>query len=91
MSLQSIFGEEDVSFYKVQTHSKGADGSLPLTSEMLLDSPSGDLFGLSQNVGMGWAPSNLLGKQVLILGTQGGIRNHDGTPIALGIILAIGK
>lgn len=84
MSLQSIFGEEDVSLYKIQTHAKGADGSLPLTPEMLLDSPSGDLFGLSQNVGMGWAPSNLLGKQVLILGTQGGIRNHDGTPIALG-------
>ncbi|MCM3095653.1 YjhG/YagF family D-xylonate dehydratase [Priestia megaterium] len=84
MSLQSIFGEEDVSLYKIQTHSKGAGGSLPLTPEMLLDSPSGDLFGLSQNVGMGWAPSNLLGKQVLILGTQGGIRNHDGTPIALG-------
>lgn len=84
MSFQSIFGEEDVSLYKIQTHSKGADGSLPLTSEMLLESPSGDLFGLSQNVGMGWAASNLLGKQVLILGTQGGIRDHDGTPIALG-------
>ena len=67
MSLHSIFGEEDASLYKVQTHSKGADGSLPLTSEMLLNSPSGDLFGLSQNVGMGWKPSNLLGKQVLIV------------------------
>ena len=44
MSLQSIFGEEDVSLYKIQTHSKGADGSLPLTPEMLLDSPSGDLL-----------------------------------------------
>lgn len=84
MSLNSIFGEENVSLYKVQTHSKGAEGSLPLTSEMLLNSPSGDLFGLTQNVGMGWKPSNLLGKQVLILGTQGGIRDHDGTPIALG-------
>lgn len=84
MSLHSIFGEENASLYKVQTHSKGADGSLPLTSDMLLNSPSGDLFGLSQNVGMGWKPSNLLGKQVLILGTQGGIRDHDGTPIALG-------
>ena len=84
MSLRSIFGEENATLYKVQTHSKGADGSLPLTSDMLLNSPSGDLFGLSQNVGMGWKPSNLLGKQVLILGTQGGIRDHDGTPIALG-------
>lgn len=51
---------------------------------MLLDSPSGDLFGLSQNVGMGWAPSRLLGKQILILGTQGGIRHENGAPIALG-------
>ena len=84
MSFQSIFGEEDVSLYKIQTHAKGADGSLPLTPDMLLESPSGDLFGLSQNVGMGWSASNLLGKQVLILGTQGGIRDHDGSPIALG-------
>jgi len=51
---------------------------------MLRDSPSGDLFGLTQNVGMGWDPAKLLGKQVLILGTQGGIRNEDGQPIALG-------
>ena len=84
MSFQSIFGDEDVSLYKIHTHAKGADGSLPLTPEMLLESPSGDLFGLSQNVGMGWSASNLLGKQVLILGTQGGIRDHDGKPIALG-------
>ncbi|MGN7286384.1 YjhG/YagF family D-xylonate dehydratase [Shouchella rhizosphaerae] len=84
MSLHLIFGDEDVSLYNIQTHAKGADGSLPLTSEMLLDSPSGDLFGLSQNVGMGWAPSRLLGKQILILGTQGGIRHENGAPIALG-------
>jgi putative YjhG/YagF family dehydratase len=51
---------------------------------MLLHSPSGDLFGLSQNVGMGWKPGELLGKQILILSTQGGIRAEDGTPIALG-------
>jgi dihydroxyacid dehydratase/phosphogluconate dehydratase len=46
--------------------------------------PSGDLFGLSQNVGMGWKPEKLRGKQVLILSTQGGMRADDGTPIALG-------
>lgn len=84
MSLESIFGEEQASLYKIQTHAAGAEGSLPLTPDMLLNSPSGDLFGLSQNVGMGWQPSNLLGKQILILGTQGGIRDHDGAPIALG-------
>jgi putative YjhG/YagF family dehydratase len=47
-------------------------------------SPSGDLFGMSQNAGMGWNPSQLLRKQFLILGTQGGIRGEDGRPIALG-------
>src|SRR5258708_34945298 len=51
---------------------------------MLLESPSGDLFGMSQNAGMGWNPSQLLRKQFLILSTQGGIRGEDGKPIALG-------
>src|SRR4051812_33747625 len=51
---------------------------------MLRESPSGDLFGLSQNVGMGWEPAGAAGKQFLILSTQGGLRAPDGTPIALG-------
>jgi putative YjhG/YagF family dehydratase len=51
---------------------------------LLLNSPSGDLFGLTQNAGMGWDPAQLLRKQFLILSTQGGIRGEDGKPIALG-------
>ena len=51
---------------------------------MLRDWPSGDLFGLTQNAGMGWKPEDLLGPQYLILSTQGGVRAPDGTPIALG-------
>jgi putative YjhG/YagF family dehydratase len=51
---------------------------------MLLTLPSGDLFGLSQNVGMGWDPAHVLGPEVLILSTHGGLRAEDGTPIALG-------
>jgi len=51
---------------------------------MLLTQPSGNLFGLSQNVGMGWDPTRLLGPEVLILSTHGGLRGEDGTPIALG-------
>lgn len=39
---------------------------------------------MSQNVGMGWKPGELNGKQFLILSTQGGIRNEDGSPAALG-------
>ncbi|RSL33961.1 YjhG/YagF family D-xylonate dehydratase [Salibacterium salarium] len=70
--------------YNIQTKAKGPEGSLPLNENMLLHSPSGDLFGLSQNVGMGWEPGKLNGKQVLILSTQGGIRGENGEPIALG-------
>ncbi|MDD9269656.1 YjhG/YagF family D-xylonate dehydratase [Paenibacillus sp. MAHUQ-63] len=77
-------GQEDHESYRLQTHAAGPQGSLPLTSDMLLNWPSGDLFGLSQNVGMGWQPDRLNGKQVLILSTQGGLRAEDGTPIALG-------
>src|SRR5277367_994428 len=51
---------------------------------MLLNAPSGNLFGLSQNAGMGWEPQKLLGSEVLILSTHGGLRAADGTPIALG-------
>ena len=51
---------------------------------MLLTQPSGNLFGLSMNAGMGWNPSHLLGPEILILSTHGGVRAPDGTPIALG-------
>jgi xylonate dehydratase len=51
---------------------------------MLLTQPSGNLFGLSMNVGMGWSPAHVLGPEVLILSTHGGVRAEDGSPIALG-------
>ncbi len=57
---------------------------LPLTAEMLLTEPSGNLFGLSQNAGMGWETSRLLDPEFLILSTHGGLRAEDGRAIALG-------
>ena len=57
---------------------------LPITPEMLLTQPSGNLFGLTQNAGMGWEPARLLDPEFLILSTHGGLRAQDGTPIALG-------
>jgi dihydroxyacid dehydratase/phosphogluconate dehydratase len=51
---------------------------------MLLTQPSGNLFGLSQNAGMGWEPSRLLDPEFLILSTHGGLRAENGEPIALG-------
>lgn len=70
--------------YEVATKAPGPLGELPLTAEMLLNSPSGDLFGLSQNAGMGWDPQKVRGKEILILSTLGGLRGEDGKPIALG-------
>ena len=51
---------------------------------MLIQRPSGDVFGWSQNAGMGWDPAALGGPEFVILSTHGGIRAADGTPVALG-------
>ncbi|CNC26056.1 YjhG/YagF family D-xylonate dehydratase [Yersinia alsatica] len=84
MSIKYIFNNENSKIYDIETHAEGPKGELPLTPEMLIDSPSGNIFALTLNTGMGWDPNKLLGTEVLILGTQGGIRAHDGSPIALG-------
>jgi putative YjhG/YagF family dehydratase len=69
---------------EVTSAAPGPRGSLPLTADMLRDSPSGDIFGLTQNAGMGWDPRELGRPQYLMLSTQGGVRAADGRPIALG-------
>src|SRR5574341_333216 len=76
--------ESDRALLEVQTAGAGPQGRLPLTAEMLLELPSGDIFGLTQNAGMGWEPRELGRPQFLMPGTQGGIRAPDGRPIALG-------
>src|SRR5713226_8890865 len=76
--------ESSKELWTVQTAGAGPSGSLPLTAEMLLESSSGDLFGLIQNAGMGWDPRELTRPQFLMLSTQGGVRAPDGHPIALG-------
>ena len=70
--------------FQIRTHAAGPQGSLPLTAEMLGSAPSGDLFGLTQNVGMGWDAALANGPQFLVLSTQGGLRSPDGKPVALG-------
>lgn len=74
----------DPSVYNVQTRADGPEGTLPLDGDFLLNAPSGDIFALSQNAGMGWDPQTLRQPEFLILSTQGGIRAPDGSPIALG-------
>lgn len=66
------------------TSGSGPAGSLPLSPEMLSTWPSGDLFGMTQNAGMGWDIKRMLGPQFLLLSTAGGMRAESGEPIALG-------
>jgi putative YjhG/YagF family dehydratase len=82
-ALSALLDTEPVLF-DVQTRAAGPSGSLPLTEELLLNAPSGDIFGLTQDAGMGWNPAELGRREFLILSTQGGIRAPDGRPIALG-------
>lgn len=81
--LDDVLGSP-ASIYDLATRAAGPSGALPLTEQMLLNWASGDLFGLTQDAGMGWNPSELGRKEFLILSTAGGLRADDGSPIALG-------
>ena len=70
--------------FQIRTRGDSPAGQLPITEEQLRESPSGDLFGLTQSAGMGWDPSALRGDSYLILNTHGGVRADDGAPVALG-------
>ena len=82
--LREWLGSESKSDWNVRTAGEGPSGKLPLTDEMLREWSSGDLFGWTQNAGMGWDIQKMLGPQFLLLSTQGGVRAEDGRPIALG-------
>ncbi len=89
ISLKSVLETEGsetarAALREVSTHARGPEGVLPLTAEMLVEEPSGNLFGLSQNAGMGWEAARLRDPEFLILSTHGGLRAEDGRPIALG-------
>jgi len=83
-SNSDVLDSNDADIFSVTTNASGPTGSLPLTDDMLRHWPSGHLFGMTQNAGMGWPVSEMLGPQFLLLSTQGGVRAADGTPIALG-------
>src|SRR6187200_592649 len=84
MSANPFDSGDRAILFDVATRVPGPAGSLPLTPQMLRERPSGDLFGWTQNAGMGWKASALGSREFLMLSTHGGIRAPDGTPIALG-------
>ena len=75
---------DDPSLFAITSAQPGPKGALPITPEDLLHKASGDVFGWTQDVGMGWAPAELRRPEALILSTQGGVREPDGSPLALG-------
>jgi putative YjhG/YagF family dehydratase len=83
-AFDDLVETRDPELYDLHSRAPGPRGALPLTAEMLRQRPSGDLFGLTQDAGMGWDPAKLGGEEFLILSTHGGLRAPDGTPVALG-------
>ncbi len=82
-SLGEILGTGEL-LATTRTKAKGPEGRLPITAKMLLEEPSGNLFGMTQDAGMGWNPAEVGRPQSLIVSTQGGMRAEDGSPVALG-------
>lgn len=70
--------------YEVRSQADGPTGSLPLTDDLLRHAPSGTVFGMTQNVGMGADPARSGDPGVLLLSTQGGMRRPDGSAQAMG-------
>lgn len=79
-----LFAPARDDLYEVRSQADGPSGSLPLTDELLRHAPSGTLFGMTQNVGMGADPARSADPGVLLLSTQGGMRHPDGSAAALG-------
>ncbi|HEY3705497.1 MAG TPA: YjhG/YagF family D-xylonate dehydratase [Terracidiphilus sp.] len=84
VTFESVIESAGDDLFRIATHARGPQGALPITAEMLRNAPSGNLFGLTQNAGMGWDPARVLDPEFLILSTHGGLRAEDGSPIALG-------
>jgi putative YjhG/YagF family dehydratase len=81
--LAEILGTGEL-IARTQTRARGPEGRLPITPEMLRHEPSGNLFGMTQDAGMGWRPDEVGRPHYLIVSTQGGLRDADGSPVALG-------
>jgi putative YjhG/YagF family dehydratase len=84
MNHLSVLDSDNPNIYTLRTTAKGPSGTLPFAANFLKSAPSGDIFGWTQNAGMGWDPRKLGGPEFVLLSTQGGIRREDGSPVALG-------
>ena len=58
-SAEEILGTE-AGIHDSRLYGESREDKLPLTEEMLLNEPSGNLFGMTQNVAMGWNARDVL-------------------------------
>ena len=49
-TVSSLLDDSDFNLFRIATHGPGPIGRLPFTESMLLDAPSGDLFGMTHIV-----------------------------------------
>ena len=91
MSIDDIFASDNPDIYRVRTHAPGPQGELPLTPDMLINRPSGDIFGMTMNAGMGWSPDELNQDGILttdvndpIRRVQAGDARYRGVELELG-------
>ena len=49
----------DPDIYQIHAKAAAPTGKLPVTEDLLLNRPSGDLFGMTMDAGMGWNPAEL--------------------------------
>ena len=82
-TLKQILGDNQ-HIEETRLFGNAPEGKLPITEDDLLNEPSGNLFAMTQNVGMGWNPADLNKPDFLIISTQGGLRAENGEAIALG-------
>jgi hypothetical protein len=62
----SLLDSQDPANYTLRTRGPGPAGSLPFTDAQLRSQPSGNLFGWTQNVGMGWSAEKVGGSDYRI-------------------------
>lgn len=83
MDLNELYTSDVI--YRLRTKAAGPVGRLPINAEFLQNAPSGDLFGMTMNAGMGWKPDRMRGDEIMIVSTKAGLRSIDGSPTALGL------
>lgn len=83
-TIETILGDE-LHVRRSRLVGRSPRGKLPVDDKLLRNQPSGHLFGMTEDAGMGWDPEQTDGPRILLLSTKGGLRMADGRPAALGL------